>query len=201
MDLDAQRLLARQFYEKNHVNLLEAISYDRLKFFTPTIEKVASVELWELDPLEIKIERVDQRIPQCVFDAFARHLWYSQWNFANLFLVKVPIDGQHFFFLLHAGISHDAWDNDTSLVEIYAEQGEFVGGTHFSYNGAVNWTDKQFTHEDCRDGNTNDFPPPWVGDDSDAWDYGALWSENMLRQEGARIEEKGTITRYSLCWQ
>lgn len=198
MDLDAKRFLARQFYQKKHLNLFEAIWCNRCESFTPTIEKIAYVKLCEIDPLEIKIEKVDQRIPQSVFDAFSRHFWYSQWNFANLSLVKVPIDGQSFFFLFHAGISHDGWDNDTSLVEIFAEEGEFVGATHFGYDESVNWIEKQFTHEDCRDGRTGDFPSPWVGDDADAWDYGALWSENMLIQKGARIENKGTVTHYSL---
>jgi hypothetical protein len=95
MDLNAQRFLARQFYETNHMNLFEAIAYDRYELFSSTLEKVASVEV-QIDPLEIKIERTNQHIPLSVSDAFARHLWYSQWNFANLFLVKVPVDEQEF---------------------------------------------------------------------------------------------------------
>jgi hypothetical protein len=83
-------------------------------------------------------------------------------------------------------------------VEVFTEQGEFAGATHFSYNEAVNWTEKPYTHEDCRDGLNNDFPPPWPGDDSDAWASGALWSENMLVEEGARIEKEGTATHYFL---
>jgi hypothetical protein len=193
MDLVAQKLIARQFYEKNCMNLFEAIFDNRFEFFTPIIEKVASVEILELTPLKIKIERVGGHIPQSVFDAFARHFWYSQWNFADLFLVKVPIDGQSFFFLFHNGVCADAWDNSTRLVEIFAEQGEFVGGTHSIYDGAVDWIEEQFTHEDCRDGRTNAFPPPWPGDDSDARDYGALWSESILIEMGAR-----TVTHYYL---
>lgn len=199
--VETQRLMVRQFYEENYVNLFEAIWYGRCVGFAPTFERIASVRLGNLSPLEVEIERINQNVPQSVSDAFARHLWYSQWNFANLFLVKVPIDEQSFFFLFHEGISEDAWDNDTSLVEVFTEQGEFVGATHFSYNESVKWIEKQFTHEDCRDGRMGEPPPPWPGDNPDAVYYHEpLWTEDMLIQEGAKIEEEGTVVRYVYCW-
>lgn len=98
MDLETQRLVVRQFYEENHVNLFETIFHKRCEGFAPPFERIASVALGELSPLEVEIERINQNVPQSVSDTFARHLWYSQWNFAHLFLVKVPIDGQNFFF-------------------------------------------------------------------------------------------------------
>ncbi len=199
--METQRLVVRQFYEKNYVNLFETIWYGRCEGFAPTFERVASVCLRKLSPLEVEIERINQNVPRCVSDAFARHLWYSQWNFADLFLVKLFIDEQSFFFLFHIGISDDAWDNDTSLVEVFAEQGEFVGATHFSYNESVKWIEKQFTHEDCRNGKTGDPPPPWAGDDPNGVYYHEpLWTEDMLIQEGAEIEEEGTVVRYVGCW-
>lgn len=197
MDLDTQRLVIRQFYEENYLNLFETIWYGRCEGFTPTFERIASIRVGNLSPFEVQIERINQNVPESVSDAFARHLWYSQWNFANLILVKVPIDGQSFFFLFHTGISDDAWDNDTSFVEIFAEQGDFVDATHFFYDEAVKWIEKQFTHEDCRDGKTGEPPPPWSGNEPDTTYYHEpLWSEDMLIQEGATIEEEGTVTRY-----
>lgn len=198
MDLDAQRFLVRQFYEEYHVNLYETICFGRCEGFTPICERIASVKVSTM-PYEVEIERINQNIPQIVCDAFARHLWYSQYNFAHLFLVKVPIDRQNFFFLFHAGVSDDAWDNDTSFVEIFAQQGDFVGATHFSYDETVKWIEKQFTHEDCRDGKRGEPSPPWSEDDTDAVYYNEpLWTEDMLIQAGAEIEEEGTIIRYRL---
>jgi hypothetical protein len=194
---ETQRLVVRQFYEENHANLFEALWYERCEEFLPTFERIASVSLGKLSPLEVEIKRITQNVPQSVSDAFARHLWYSHWNFANLLLVKVTIDEQSFFFLFHEGISDDAWDNDTSLVEVFTEPGEFVGATHFSYDEPVKWIEKQFTHEDCRDGRTGENPPPWSGDTPSAVYYHEpLWTENMLIQEGAEIEEEGTVIRY-----
>jgi hypothetical protein len=195
MDLDAQRLVVRRFFAENYVNLFESLWYWRCMGVAPTFEKIASVEVESLSPFKVQIKKIGQKIPQSVSDAFARHLWYSQWNFANLFLVKVPIDGQSFFILFHVGITEDAWDNDTHLVEIFAEQGEFV----FCYGDTEMWGAKQFTHKNCRNGKTNEPPPPWSGDDPDAVYYGEpLWTEDMLRQEGAEIEEEGTVIRYLL---
>ncbi|SKB12799.1 conserved hypothetical protein [Planktothrix sp. PCC 11201] len=181
MDLETQRLVVRQFYEENHVHLFETIWYGRCEGFAPPFERIASVTLGELSPLQVEIERINQNVPQSVSDAFARHLWYSQWNFAHLFLIKVPIDEQNFFFLFHQGVSEDAWDNDTSLVEVFTEQGEFVGATHFSDDKPVKWIERQFTHQDCRDGKRGDPPPPWSGDDPNAVYYNEpLWTEEML---------------------
>ncbi len=165
---------------------------------SPICERIASVKVSTI-PFEVEIEKINQKIPQSVSDAFARHLWYSQWNFANLFLVKVPIDGQNFFFLFHEGVSDDAWDNDTSLVEVFTEQGEFVGATDFPYDKPVKWIEKQFTHQDCRDGKRFEPPPSWSGDNPDAVYYHEpLWTEDMLIQAGAKIEEEGTVIRYFL---
>ncbi|MBD2198849.1 MULTISPECIES: hypothetical protein [Calothrix] len=203
MDLDTQRLMVRQFYEEQYENLSEMVWYSKREGFSPPFERIASVTIGELSPLEVEIERINQNVPQSVSDAFARHLWYSQWNFAYLFLVKVPINEQSFFFLFHLGISDDAWDNDTSLVEIFNEQGEFVDATDSTFYQVLSmkWNEKPFTHEDCRDGKTNEPPPPWSGDDPNAVYYSEpLWTEEMLIREGAKVEEKETLTRYVGRW-
>lgn len=198
MDLDAQRLMVRQFYEEHHDNLSEMVWYGRCEGFAPSFERVASVTLGELSPLEVEIKRINQTVPQSVSDAFARHLWYSQWNFAYLFLIKIAIDEESFFFLFHLGISDDGWDNDTNLVEIFNEQGEFVDATDSTYQVlSLKWNEKPFTHEDCRNGKTGEPPPPWSGDDPDAVYYcEPLWTEAILIRECAKIEEKGTLIRY-----
>jgi hypothetical protein len=91
MDSDTQKFVVRQFYEKHHENLIEMIWHGRREDFAvpedfaPPFERVASVTLGTLSPLEVEIDRINQNIPQSVSDAFARHLWYSQWNLAYLF--------------------------------------------------------------------------------------------------------------------
>lgn len=194
MDLDTQKLMVREFYEKYYENLVEMICFGRREGcalpldFSPPFERVASVTLGELSPLEVIIERINQDIPQSVSDAFERHLWYSQWNFACLFLIKIIIDEQSFFFLFHLGISDDAWDNDTNLVEIYNIQGEFVDATGSTYQVPnMEWNSKPFTHEDCRNGKTNSPPPPWSGSESHSVHGGEpLWTEEILIQGGGR---------------
>ncbi len=201
MNLEQQKLLAREFYEENYDDLLEALWNEEYEKFAPDFIKIANVTIRNLDPLKLEIQRVDPDVPVSVAYAFARHLWYSQWNFANIFLIKILIDRENFFFLFHEGISDDAWDNDTSLVEIFTEQGQFVGATDILFDklGKMKWREKQFIHEDCRDGTKGGFPPPWTGDEPESVYYHEpLWTEKMLIEQGAKIEKQGKIIRYSL---
>jgi hypothetical protein len=204
MDLDAQKLVVRQFYEEHHDNLYEMVvcgrnkGFSRPKDFAPPFERVASVTLPELNPLEVIFERISQNVPQSVSNAFDRHLWYSQWSFAELFLIKILIDKQSFFFLYRSGIR----DSYTNSVEIYNEQGQFIDAPpsdHGIWN--IKWREKPFTHEDCRTDKTGAPPPPWPEDDP----YGVShdepwWTEEMLIREGAEIEEEGSVTRYVYVW-
>lgn len=201
--MDTQKLLVRQFYEEHCDNFFEAMWDQKCKSFSPSFERVASVILGQLSPLEVEIEKYNQYVPQSVSDAFARHLWYSQWNFADLFLIKVSINEQSFFFIFHLGICDDAWDNsNTQVIEIFNEQGEFIDATNSNCSiASMKWNDKPFAREYFRNGKTGDPPPPWIGDDPHALYHGEpLWTEKILIEKGAHIEEKGTIIRYVWYW-
>ncbi|MEG3845484.1 hypothetical protein QT971_00350 [Microcoleus sp. herbarium19] len=137
MDLDERRLAVRQFYEQfceeNGVSLYETVVGGRCPEVCPFYQQIASLKLLAksvncgFDCVEI--ERIQQNIPATVANAFARHFWYSQWTLSELFLVKIPIAGQDTFFLFVVGLCDDAWENNTSFIEIFAEQGEFIGAT------------------------------------------------------------------------
>lgn len=206
MNLDIKKTIVRQFYEEHHENLFEKVCNRRYEDFIPLLERITSVEIGEIAggiPFEVEIKRINQNIPQAVSDAFARHLWYSQWNLASIYLAKFPIDGQNFFFLFHVGICDDAWDNDTRLLEIFTEQGEFLSATDSIYKEAadIKWNNKPFPREAFMDGKRGDPPPPWSRDDPNAVYYNEpLWTEEMLRREGAEIEEKDMSIRYILRW-
>jgi hypothetical protein len=88
------------------------------------------------------------------------------------------------------------------LVEIFNEQGKFVDSTDSTYRSlGMKWSERQFTHDDCRNGKTGEPPPPWSGDNPHATYYGEpLWTEEMLIQDGAEIEEEGTLIRYRFVW-
>jgi hypothetical protein len=190
MDFDKEKLVVWHFYEKYYEDLADFLSNLGCHDLAPSFDVVASVRLGELNPLEVEIKRINQDVAQSVSDAFARHIWYSQWNFANLFLVKIPIDEKSFFFLFHLGIIDDAWDNDTNLVEIFNEQGDFIGGIE-----GIRWSEEPFTHKDCRNGRTGAHPPPWSGDIHSEKPF---WTEELLIRDGTKIEDEGTVTRYVL---
>lgn len=121
------------------------------------------------------------------------------------------------------GFCDDGWDNDAHFIEIFSEQGEFIGSTGFSYdNKAVKWSEKQFTNQDYKDIRGTP-PPPWSGDVPNDVSYHEplsseeiiaeelsclsfetvyyhepLWSEEILWQSAVEIENEGSLIRYVL---
>lgn len=227
MSLDERRLVVRQFYEENLVNFYEAVVYERGCDFAPSYQRIASLQLLKKSVSVgfdcVTIERIPQNIPQTVADAFARHFWYSQWTLSHLFLIKIPVDGQDTFFLFVVGFGDDAWENDVNFIEMFSEQGEFIGATSFSYDDkVVKWREKQFTNQDYTD-IRGTAPPPWSGDvPNDVSDdeplsseeilaehlsclsfetlyyHEPLWSEEILWYSAVEIENEGAVIRYVL---
>ncbi|NJR21228.1 MAG: hypothetical protein HC786_03110 [Richelia sp. CSU_2_1] len=138
MNFNEIKLAVRQFYEQfcetnNFVSLYKTVVGGKCPEVCPIYQQIASLKLLAnsvncgFDCVEI--QRTQQNIPQTVADAFARHFWYSQWTLSELFLANIPIAGQDAFFLFVVGLCDDAWQNDTRFIEIFAEQGEFIGAT------------------------------------------------------------------------
>lgn len=231
MNLDKIRLAVRKFYEdfcevNPHVTLFETVVGNKCPDICPNYQKIASLKLLAkyvnsgFDCVEI--QRPRQNIPQAVGDAFERHFWYSQWTLTELFLVKIPISGQDTFFLFVLGLGDDGWENTARFIEIFAEQGEFIGATHLYYDAAVKWSEKQFTNQDYRD-MRGEPPPPWSGDIPNDVSYQEplsskeiidenlsclsfetiyyhqpLWSEELLWKSAVEIENEGSVIRYVL---
>jgi hypothetical protein len=231
MNLDERRLAARQFYEQfceanPAVNFYETVVYNKCPDVCPSYQQIASLKLLATSVNSgfdcVEIQRIQQNIPQTVADAFARHFWFSQWTLSELFLVKIPVFGQDTFFLFVVGLCDDGWENNARFIEIFAEQGEFIGATGLDYDRAVKWREKQFTNQDYRD-IRGEPPPPWFGDVPNDVSYDEplsseeiieenlsclsfetvyyhepLWSEEILWQCAAKIENEGAIIRYIL---
>jgi hypothetical protein len=230
MNLDETRLAVRKFYEEfceanPHVTLFETVVGNKCHEVCPSYQQIASLKLLAkyvnsgFDCVEIQRSR--QNIPQAVSDAFERHFWYSQWTLSELFLVKIPMAGQDTFFLFVVGLCDDGWENNARFIEIFAEQGEFIGATDLNYD-AVKWSEKQFTNRDYTD-IRGEPPPPWSGDVPNEVSYHEplsseeildenlsclsfenvyyhepLWSEEMLWRSAVEIENEGSVIRYVL---
>ncbi|WP_219907669.1 hypothetical protein [Aphanothece hegewaldii] len=100
----------------------------------PKYQRIASLQLLKRSVSVgfdcVAIERIKQSVPQSVSNAFDRHFWYSQWTLTQLFLIKIPINGQNTFFLFILGFGDDGWDNDANFIEVFDEQGEFIGASY-----------------------------------------------------------------------
>jgi len=227
MSLDERRLVVRQFYEESFVNLYEAVVYERCCDFSPSYQRIASLQLLNKSVSVgfdcVAIERIPPNIPDTVADAFARHFWYSQWTLSHLFLIKIPVDGQDTFFFVVVGFCDDGWENNADFIEMFSEQGELIGATGFSYDDkAVKWSEKQFTNQDYID-IRGTAPPPWSGDVPNDVSYyepleseeilkenlsclsfetlyyhEPLWSEEILWHSAVEIENEGAVIRYVL---
>lgn len=228
MDLDERRLAVRQFYElfceKNYLvtSLYETVVRGKCPEVCPLYQPIASLKLLAKSVSSgfdcVEIERIQQKIPQTVADAFTRHFWYSQWTLSELFLVKIPIAEQDTFFLFVVGLGDDGWENNTMFIEIFAEQGEFIGATDLYCDREVKWREKQFTNQDYRD-IRGESPPPWSGDVPKDVPYDKplsleedmacisfetlyydepLWSEEMFWLSAIEIENEGAVIRYVL---
>lgn len=54
-----------------------------------------------------RLQRINQDIPKTILDTFDRHLWYSQYNLSDIFVVRVPVDELDSFAMLIKGNFHD----------------------------------------------------------------------------------------------
>ncbi|MEG3859357.1 hypothetical protein [Microcoleus sp. herbarium12] len=232
MDLDERKLAVRKFYERfceenfRVTSLYETVVHNKCQEVCPIYQQIASLKLLAKSVFSgfdcVEIQRIQQKIPQTVTDAFDRHFWYSQWALSELYLVKIPIAEQDTFFLFVVGLCDDGWENNAMFIEIFAEQGEFIGATDLYCDRAVQWREKQFTNQDYRD-NRGEPPPPWSGDIPNdvscdeplssaeilaenlsclsfetVYYHEPLWSEEMLWLSAIKIENEGAVIRYVL---
>jgi hypothetical protein len=163
---------------------------------------IASVELLGIvtsvgfDCVEIK--RIQQDIPKRISDTFDRHFWYSQHSLSDLYFLKITIAEKPAFVLLIRGLLDDGWDNSGSWIEIFDEQGEFLGSGMFG-DEAIFWQDRPLNGEDF-----NTPAPPWISDEVElkvirpkwADEVNPFWSEEILTQYAVSIEHEGTKIRY-----
>jgi hypothetical protein len=163
---------------------------------------IASLELLEegtsggFDCVEIK--RIQQDTPKSVSDTFDRHFWYSQHSLSDLYLLKIPIEEKPAFVLLIRGLLDDGWDNSGSWIEVLDEQGEFLGSGRFR-DQAIIWQERPLNGEDFKTP-----APPWINDEIElqvtrpkwADEVNPMWTEEILTQHAARIENEGTKVRY-----
>lgn len=169
IDITAQRLSFKQFYEENGASLFGAIHCDEFGCPVLSSNQIALVSIGELQPFEAWVVQSSRNIPRHVQDAFSRHLWYSQWTLAHIQLEKVEVDVESFFLLMHSGVSDDGWDNDAFSVDIFNERGDFVYATNYidrDKGEGREWKTKQTDHGDftyCAGG----IVPPWPGDEPD----------------------------------
>ncbi|MEH2232913.1 MAG: hypothetical protein V7K71_25340 [Nostoc sp.] len=194
MNLDIRKSIVRQFYS-TELNKLYDLSDSFCNFFP--VCRIASVQLLTLSTDMgfncVEIERIEQDIPQSVVKTYNRHLWYSQYSLSNLYLVKIPVESENSFALLIQGYVDDGWDNSGRFIEIFDQQGDFLGAGRCRYEG-VKWLSRQL--------NGKDFytpAPPWVGDEPRVQPASEpRWSTEFLSQYAVNIEHKGSVTRYML---
>lgn len=192
MNQNTRKYVVRQFYEEELKKLYKVT--DSFSGFFPSC-RIASVQLLSIATDEgfdcVEIERIQQDIPQIVANTYNRHFWYSQHSLSELYLLKIPVV-QDTFALLIPGFVDDGWDNAGRFIEVFDEQGEFLGAGHCHYEG-VEWMDRQLKGDDFFTP-----APPWIGDTSDVQNsYKPMWSEELLLSEyGARVETQGSIIRY-----
>lgn len=118
---DKQKQIAEKFFGENS-ELLEQVIHNVLTSLRHTeLERVASVCIRNFLPFSVEIERVRNTLPQPIFEAFSRHLWCSQYSFADIYLIKVDIGSKKIFLLFHLGVVADGWDNEIGLLEIFTE--------------------------------------------------------------------------------
>lgn len=68
----------------------------------------------------------EDTLPIDVAQTFKRHCWYSQYNLADVFCARIPIDDQDSFAILAEGFFGDGWDNGGSLLEIFDAKGTWL---------------------------------------------------------------------------
>lgn len=198
MTYSTKKSLVRKFYEEEvgkfyqggdfFSNFFPDCRIGRLQFLGAFSEVLESVE----------IERPPQDIPKTVADSYDRHFWYSQHSLTEIYLVKIPVESQISFALVIQGYVDDGWDNSGSFIEIFDEQGQFLGAGRCEHEckyletAAIKWLERQLNGRDLSTPS-----PPWIGDEPEAQPASEpMWSEEILSQHAVKIEREGSIIRY-----
>ncbi|OUL23803.1 hypothetical protein [Nostoc sp. 106C] len=194
MNLAIRQSVVRQFYS-TELNKLYDLSDSFCNFFPEC--RIASVQLLTLSTDMtfncVEIKRIEQDIPQSVAKTYNSHFWYSQYSLSNLYLVKIPVESSDSFALLIQGYVDDGWDNSGRFIEIFDQQGDFLGAGR-CHNEGVEWLSRQLNGQDFYTP-----APAWVGDEPGVQLASEpIWSTEFLSQYAVNIEHKGSVTRYML---
>ena len=194
-----RKSIVREFCSSKFVNWYESrnlAEFDR-EYLIASLELLGDVTCVGFECIEIR--RIQQKVPKSVSDTFDRHFWYSQHNFSDLYLLKIPIAGKIAFILLISGIHNDGWDNSGSQIEILDEHGEFLGSGTLCHGEGFDWQDRPLNGEDF-----NTPAPSWIGDANESqvpraeWEaqMKPIWTEEILTKLAILIEREGGKTRY-----
>lgn len=196
MNYSTRKSLVRKLYEEEIGKF-----YDRSDSFSDLFPdyRIGCLQLFGEfgDGLEsVEIERPPQDIPKTVVDTYDRHFWYSQHSLSELYIVKVPVESQMSFALLIQGYVDDGWDNSGSFIEVFDEQGQFLGAgccdRECKHTGAIKWLERQLNGRDL-----SMHSPPWIGDEPESQPVSEpMWSEEILSQHAVKIDREGSIIRY-----
>ncbi len=151
------------------------------------LELSVTNEYCDYDFDTVEIDTIEQPVPQTVVDAFDRHVWFSQYCLAEIYVLKLPVANQDTYAIAVLGLVSDGWDNACKFLEIFDSSGEFVGAIDVQ-SEILNWRDRPF------DG--DDFPTPtplWSERESGESSHPPLWSQATATQ----VEQSGGVTRLS----
>ena len=193
MNSRTRKSLVRQFYEEELNKLYE--TSDSFSDFFPNY-RIGRIQLLNLysDIFDcVDIERPQQDLPQPVADTYNRHFWYSQYSLIDVYLVNIPVESQITFAFLLQGYVDDGWDNSGWFIEIFDEQGSFLGAGRCDYEtGEIEWLERQLNGADFNSGS-----PAWIGDEPETQPaHQPVWSEELFLQHGATVEQQGSVIRY-----
>ncbi|MEG4286457.1 hypothetical protein QUB68_25335 [Microcoleus sp. A006_D1] len=198
MNYSNRKFLVRKFYEEEIGRFYH--QYDSLSDFFPDC-RIGCLQLFGEfgDGLEsVEIERPPQDIPKTVADTYDRHFWYSQHSLSEIYLVKIPVESQISFAILIQGYVDDGWDNSGSFIEVFDQQGQFLGSGRcdreckYLETFAIEWLERQLNGRDLSTSS-----PPWIGDEPEGQAASEpMWSEEILSQHAVKIEREGSIIRY-----
>jgi hypothetical protein len=109
-------------------------------------------------PEVVKLKEIDaESVPNSVYDAFQRHIWYSRYVLTNIRVLKFNVSGTDTFGIYAVSYGDDGWSSYLSSWEIYLLDGELLGSL-------INYDSDQIDFLD-RVVNYNDFdlivPPPY----------------------------------------
>lgn len=198
MNYSTRKSLVRKFYEEELGKFYHGA--DSFSDFFPDC-RIGHLQFFGVfgDGLDsVEIERPPQDIPKTVADTYDRHFWYSQHSLSEIYLVKIPVESQISFALLIQGYVDDGWDNSGSFIEVFDQQGRFLGSGRcepqckYLDTEAIKWLERQLNGRDLYQPS-----PPWIGDEPENQTASEpIWSEEILSQQAVKIEREGSIIRY-----